>query len=91
MNDIDFKPEEVNRFRTEMRNIGRAICEVEAQIKADLSRVSAYWRDDSLETAKKNIAASDVQMRQALDQIDRNIGRALSRQMDWAQRYGRIR
>lgn len=91
MNDIDFRPDDVNRFRAEMRTIGRSICEIEAQIKADLTRVSAYWRDDSLETAKKNIAASDMQMRQALDQIDRHIANALSRQIDWAQRYGRIR
>ena len=91
MNDIDFNPEEVNRFRMEMRNLGHAICETETQIKADLARVASYWRDDSLETAKKEIANSDRQMRQALDQIDRQISVSLARQMDWAHRYQRIR
>ena len=91
MNDIEFKPEDVNRFRQEMRTIGRSICEIEAQIKADLARVSSYWRDDSLERAKQDVTKSDLMMRQALDQIDRNIGIALNRQLDWAQRYGRIR
>lgn len=91
MNDIEFKPEEVNRFRQEMRTIGRSICEIEAQIKSDLARVSTYWRDDSLERAKSEISKSDLMMRQALEQIDRDIGVALTRQLDWAQRYGRIR
>ena len=91
MNDIDFNPEDVNRFRQEMRFIRSAICEVEAQIKADLARVTSYWHDDSLERAKEDISKSGLIMRQVLEQIDRNIGIALVRQLDWAQRYRRIR
>jgi len=91
MNDIEFSVEDVNRFRMEMRTIGKSICEIESQIKADLSRVSSYWRDESIESAKKSIGESDCRMRQALDQIDRHIGTALTRQVDWAQRYRSVR
>lgn len=91
MNDIDFKPQDVERFRMEIRRLGKAIMEVQGQIKADAARVAQYWRDESLERAKKDIDQAKAKMTAALTQIDGQIGRALERQLEWARRYGKIR
>lgn len=91
MHDIQFNVEDVRRFQAGSRAIGREIALAQAALKKSLGDVSAYWHDESIVIAQRDITEIDRKLRAALTQLDRAIGTALSRQLDWANRYRSIR
>ena len=91
MHDIEFKVEDVQRFQMETRAIGREIVARQETLLKDLARVSEFWKDDSITLAQTKIAEIDRKMRAALAQLDNVVGLALRRQIEWAERYRRIR
>lgn len=91
MHDIQFNVEDVRRFHAGTRAIGRDIALAQTGLKKSLDDVSAFWHDESIDIAKRDIAEIDRKLRAALAQLDKAIDAALKRQIDWANRYRSIR
>jgi len=91
MHDIQFNVEDVRRFHAGTRAIGREIALAQTALKKSLGDVSAFWHDDSILIAQRDISEIDRKLRAALAQLDKAIDTALKRQIDWANRYRSIR
>jgi hypothetical protein len=91
MHDIEFNAEEVRRFQTDSRTIGREIVAMQDALRKSLATASSYWQDESITLATARVNEIDRKMRAALAQIDTVIGGALRRQLEFAERYRRIR
>jgi hypothetical protein len=91
MQDIKFRVEDVRRFQREIRTVGTDIGTIQTALRASLKEVSAYWRDDSLTIANRDIEEVTRKMQNAISQLDSAVGAAIKRQIEWAERYNRIR
>lgn len=91
MHDIQFNLEDVRRFQTGTRAIGRELARAQADLKKAVDDVSAHWKDSEVLIAQKDIAEIERKLRLALGQLDKTIDTALRRQIEWANRYRSIR
>lgn len=91
MNDVKFNISAVEAFQVNMRNLGREIVRNQTELMSALARVSNTWHDESMVLAKNKVTVIDRKIKQALTEIDNSIATALRRQLEWAQRYNRIR
>ncbi|MEI7946571.1 MAG: hypothetical protein WCJ02_07735 [bacterium] len=91
MNDVHFDVEAVKDYGLRMAVVGREIAGLMDQIERSVHEVHGVWNDESMAQVEEQVKQVKKGIMHSLEILQNQVKQKVARQLDWANRYSRIR
>ena len=91
MNDVHFDVEAVKDYGLRMAVVGRERAGLMDQIERSVHEVHGVWNDESMAQVEEQVKQVKKGIMHSLEILQNQVKQKVARQLDWANRYSRIR